>query len=866
MPPDASARASRAGPQGSPQGGGGLTSAEAASRLVEVGENSPPQAERRSTAGRVADQLRDPMILLLQGAAVLSAALQDWSSTVIIATVVVFNTTVGVLQQRRADRVMDELSRLSAPTALVRRDGVLSAVPASRLVPGDEVSLTSGDVVPADGVVVEAHDLEVDESPVTGESLAVPRRQDEELLAATRVTRGRGVVVLTRTGAESSLGRIATLIVGVGARPTPLQRRLTRLSRTLVVVVVALTVLVVGLGVAQGRPWGEMVLVGLSLTVAAVPESLPAVVTIALALGAHRMAQRHVVVRALPAVETLGSVTVVATDKTGTITEGRMTAQVVWVAGERLEVHGSGYAPDGDIRTPGGASAPDESGLRRLLRDVVLCNDADLVRDDSGEWAVVGDPMEGALVALAARGAVDAAVARSAWPRTGEEPFDHATRLMTSRHRREDGRALWVRKGAPEAVLRSTDDPHTPAAGEVRAVAASLAGAGLRVIAVADSDDGRAWRLAGLVGIGDAPRDSARDVVATLRRAGIRLVLVTGDHAGTAGAVAEQVGITGPGDAAPVEGQDLAAVAPGARRALTVVARVVPEQKVHVVEWLQEAGEVVAMLGDGVNDAPALRRADIGVAAGRSGSEVAKEAADLVLTDDELGSVVAAVEEGRRIYSNIRAFLLYAVSGGLAEVGVMVAGSLVGLAVPLLPGQILWINLLTHGLVGVAFGSEPLDAREMALPPRPPGEAVFTRAGLVRLAWVTVLLVVVSLGVGALTAGADDVRRTAIFLSLGVGQLGVALALRARGAARSGGAAARHGMEVAVLLAAALLAAAVWVPVLQRLLHTTALDLRTTLLALAAGAVPGCVLALARGRVDEVRSRRRPRRTSSPRP
>jgi P-type Ca2+ transporter type 2C len=833
---------------------GGLTSDQAAALLREVGANHPPEPHRRSTAARVGDQLRDPMILLLQGAAVLSALLRDWSSTAIIATVVVFNTTVGVLQQHRADRVMAELGRLSAPTALARRDGVLATVPASQLVPGDEVVLASGDVVPADGVVVEAHDLEVDESPVTGESLPVPRREDEELLAATRVTRGRGVVVLTRTGAASSLGRIASLIVGVGARPTPLQRRLTRLSRTLVVLVVALTVVVVGLGVAQGRPWGEMVLVGLSLTVAAVPESLPAVVTIALALGAHRMAQRHVVVRALPAVETLGSVTVVATDKTGTITEGRMSAQALWVAGERLEVAGSGYAPAGEVRAGDGAPPADPVALGRLLRDVVLCNDADLVCDDDGEWSVVGDTLEGALLALAGRGGVDAYTVRSQWPRTGEDPFDHATRAMTSRHRGVEGQTLWVRKGAPEVVLRAVGGPQAPpgqAQEQVLAVAGALAGAGLRVIAVADSTDGRAWRLVGLVGIGDAPRAAAREVVATLRRAGIRLVLVTGDHAGTAGAVAEQVGIAGPGEAAPVEGHELAAVPPDVRRARTVVARVVPEQKVHVVEWLQEAGEVVAMLGDGVNDAPALRRADIGVAAGRSGSEVAKEAADLVLTDDELGSVVAAVEEGRRIYANIRAFLLYAVSGGLAEVGVMVAGSLVGLAVPLLPGQILWINLLTHGLVGVAFGSEPIDDREMTLPPRPPTEPVFTRPALVRLAWVTLALVVAALAAGALTSGADDVRRTAIFAALGVGQLGVALALRARRGRPAGAERGGHGVDLAVLLALALLAAAVWVPPLRGLVHTAAIDLRTTLVALAAGVVPGAMLQLARGRVDE---------------
>jgi Ca2+-transporting ATPase len=398
-----------------------------------------------------------------------------------------------------------------------------------------------------------------------------------------------------------------------------------------------------------------------------------------------------------------------------------------------------------------------------------------------------------------------------------------------------------VRKGAPEVVLRHL------AAGSVdlddlHATAESIAADGLRVIAVADAVDGRSWRLAGLVGVGDPPRGSARTVVSTLEAAGIRLVLVTGDHPGTARAVAHRVGIAG-AERAAVEGRALDQVPPDRRRDLAVIARVLPEQKMHVVRWLQEAGEVVAMLGDGVNDAPALRQADIGVAAGRGGSEVAKEAADLVLTDDELGSVVSAVEEGRRIYANIRSFLLYAVSGGLAEVGVMMTGAVVGLAVPLLPGQILWINLLTHGLVGVAFGSEPLDPREMSRPPRPLAEPVFTRDALVRLAWVTGLLVGAALAVAALTDGSEQVRRTAVFLALGGGQLGVAMGLRSprRGVGRGA-----RGIELAVTLAVALLVAAVWLPGLQDLVHTRPIGLGTALRALAAAAVPASVLALSR--------------------
>ncbi len=778
------------------------------------------------------------MILLLQAAALISALLRDWPSTAIIAAVVVFNTSAGVLQQGRADRVMAELAALVAPTSLVRRDGLLVTVPASRLVSGDEVVVSGGDLVPADVALIEAHDLEVDEAPVTGESLPVVRAAGEELLAGTRVTGGRAVGTVVRTGADTGLGRIATLLASAQARPTPLQRRLTRLSRGLVVLVVVLTVVVVGLGVAQGRSWGEMVLVGLSLTVAAVPESLPAVVTVALAVGAHRMAQRHVVVRSLPAVETLGSVTVVATDKTGTLTEGRLAVHTLWVGGERLRVGRTAQGAVLAVEASGAETAGGDPALRRLLEDVVLCNDAELAPDDAGGRVVAGNALDGALLELVVATGVSVPDTRRAWARTSEVPFAHATRTMTTWHRGAGGAARGVCKGAPEAVLDLVTD-RSPDVVAALGEAEALAAAGLRVIAVADCEEDGAWRLVGLVAVGDPPRASAAGVVQRLRQAGIRLVLVTGDHAGTAAAIAREVGIATATDVA-VEGSMLDEVAPSHRRDLTVVARVVPAQKVHVVEWLQGAGEVVAMLGDGVNDAPALRCADIGVAAG-SGSEVAKEASDLVLTDDELASVVAAVEEGRRIFANIRAFLLYAVSGGLAEVGVMVAGAMVGLPLPLLPGQILWINLLTHGLVGVAFGSEPLDPHVMAQPPRPPSESVFTRVALLRLAAVTFVLVGTSLVVAALTEGADDVRRTALFLALGGGQLGVALALRARG--RRGGWRAR-GVELSVLVAGLLLVAAVWAPGLQSLLHTQPLPAPAVALAVLAALVPGSMLRL----------------------
>jgi Ca2+-transporting ATPase len=562
------------------------------------------------------------------------------------------------------------------------------------------------------------------------------------------------------------------------------------------------------------------------------------VVTVALAMGAHRMADRNAVVRNLPAVETLGSVTVVATDKTGTLTEGRMFAELVWTPAGRYRAEGVGYAPSGAI-SPIADAPSDSPALRRLLRDVVLCNDAALRHDGSG-YSVLGDPLEGALLALAGKGGIDSEAVRAGWPRVGEQPFDHRTRRMVTRHRSREGRTVTVCKGAPEAVLAALPGP-TRDAEHLAAVTSELAEGGFRVIAVADDEcSPGSLEVVGLVAIGDPPREQSVQVVSDLRRAGIGVVLVTGDHARTAEAIARRVGIASPEDQA-VEGAQLTAGRVRDGSALTVVARVQPDQKVSVVEALQSDGQIVAMLGDGVNDAPALRRADIGVAAGRTGTEVAKEAADLVLMDDDLGTVVSAVREGRRIFANIRAFLVYAISGGLAEVGVMLLGPATGLTLPLLPGQILWINLLTHGLTGVAFGAEPADPEDMSQPPRPPSESVFTRSATIALAVSAVSLTAVALVAGAWGDGTTE-RRTAIFVALGLGQLGVALALRSRGRRRL----RQRGLELAVATAATLQVGAAYVPWLHGLLDTTSLAAPLLVATAAVAVLPGLVVRLVR--------------------
>jgi len=810
----------------------GLDSGEAAHRLQTYGPNRPPSPRPRRLHTRVWAQVKDPMILLLLAAGTLTFALEDFRDTVIIAAVVVFNTLIGVVQEIRSDRAIAALHALTTPLAKVRRDGTILEMSTEEIVPGDSVSLDAGDVVPADGVLVTARELQVDQSMMTGESVPVMLLDGEKVTGGTLVTRGRAVFTVTETGADSGLGRLATMMLNAPTQATPLQRRLSRLSRVLVGIVGLLTAVVVGIGLAQGRPLSEMAIIGVSLAVAAVPESLPAVVAVALALGAHRMALRNAVVRRLPAVETLGSVTVIATDKTGTITEGRMVVERLWTADAGYAVDGRGYDPAGSIRPD--HAVPGDTAVRkrldaardRLLRDVALCNDARLVRDGT-QWSVIGDPLEGALLVVATKGGYDAASLHSAWTRTAEQPFDHLTRRMTTSHRHTNGRELVVCKGAPEAVLPALEPG--PDVRRATLAAEELAAQGYRVIAVADHENAGptpsgdiALTLAGLVAIDDPPREHAGAVVAACRRAGIRLLLVTGDHPGTAHAIARRVGILDAG-----------------LHDSSVFARIRPEEKVEIVQSLQHQGEVVAMIGDGVNDAPALRCADIGVAAGLGGTEVARQAADLVLLDDDLSTVVSAVEEGRRIYANIRAFLLYAVSGGLAEVGVMLLGPFLGIALPLLPAQILWINLMTHGLTGVAFGAEPADPAEMARPPRPPEQSVFTPRFTYKLGVAAATLMAASLTVGVL-AGSGAEQRTAIFLTLGLGQLAVALAIRSRPrpqAPRS------WALPVAIAGAAALLLLAL-TPPLQALLGTRPLDAITLCTALFAAAAPGLVIGL----------------------
>ncbi|MEU9123270.1 cation-transporting P-type ATPase [Streptomyces sp. NPDC048506] len=810
----------------------GLSSEEAARRRERHGPNKLPEEPRTPVWRRVLQQLRDPLILVLLVAAALTIATGDLSDAAVILLVITVNTVVGVVQEVKAEQAVMALSAMSAPAARVVRDGAERSVPAAEVVAGDLVLLAEGDIVPADGDVLAATLLLSDESSLTGESVPVEKAPDSDrsrgtVSAGTVIVRGHGRIAVTAIGADSALGRIASLM-GAAPGPTPLQHRLAGFGRVLAAVTVVLCAVVLALGLVRGQPVELMIVAAISLAVAAVPESLPAVVTLALALGARRMADRHAIVRRLPAVETLGSVTVIATDKTGTLTEGRMRAEQLWTPHGEAAVEGTGYEPQGRV-VRGGTSvtAGDAPDLAALLCAAMLCNDAALEppSDRSTQWRALGDPTEAALLVAGARLGLDRAALDRELPRVQEIPFDSGRKRMTTVHRRPEGGLRVVCKGAPEALLRPrilADRPDALARATARAEV--LARRGYRVLAVASADHegtvqpSGTWEsglsLLGLVGILDPPRSASGTTIAACKRAGIVPVLITGDHPLTARAVAERLGIAAR-DEDVTTGQRIREGTAGDLTGVRVCARTTPEQKLDIVQAWRGAGHVVAMTGDGVNDGPALRRADIGVAMGRRGTEVARQAADLVLADDNPATIVSAVEEGRRVYANVRRFLLYALAGGTAEILVMLLGPFLGMPLPLLPAQILWINLLTHGLPGVALGAEPVAPDTMRHPPRPPEESVLGAGLWPRILFIGAFVATVTLAAGVWARETGRPWQSMMFLVLGATQLGVALGSRARP-----GTLANPFLLVAVGTALSLQAAGVYLPPLRDLLGT----------------------------------------------
>lgn len=800
----------------------GLSAAEAARRAARDGANIVPRRPPTPWWRRVVRQLRDPLILVLLVAAALTVATGDWPDTAVIVLVVVVNTAVGVGQELRAQQAISALERLTAPTARVVRDHRQLQIPASEVVVGDVVVLGEGDIVAADASVVDAAALLLDESALTGEALPADKAVagDSDLFAGTVVVKGRGVAVVTAIGAASATGRIAGLL-DRRTGPTPLQRRLVDIGRLLAAVTVVLCVVVFALGLVRHQPLELMLVTAISLAVAAVPESLPAVVTLGLALGARRMAAHRALVRTLPAVETLGSVTVLATDKTGTLTEGRMVVGEVWTppaAGVTTGPVAARGVPAAERR------GPKDPAVAELLSAAVLCNDAEFADPAADGDAVLGDPTETALLRAAADSGIDERHLRARCPRVSELPFDSDRKRMTTVHRLPDGRYRVVCKGAPEVMIRSGLVDAGPALRtDTLDRAALFAGQGYRVLAVATADRAeppgedpeRGLRLLGLVAIVDPPRASAAATVAACRRAGIRPVVITGDHPGTAAAVAVDLGILADG----ADVVDARRASEAELRSAAVFARATPARKLDIIDALRADGQIVAMIGDGVNDGPALHRADIGVAMGRRGTEVARQAADLVLADDNLDTLVVAVEEGRRVYANIRRFLIYGLSGGATEIAVMLFGPLFGLALPLLAGQILWVNLLTHGLTGVALGGEPAEPAIMRRRPRPPTQSILGSGLWQRIPRIALILCVVTLGVAIWAHHTDRPWQTMAFFTLAATQLGVAFGSRTRPWST-----ANPLLLVTIAVSFGLQIAAVYLPPLQRLLETEALS------------------------------------------
>ena len=733
----------------------GLTSAQARSRLEAEGPNELSKTGGRSAWRTFAAQFRSALILILLAATLLSGLLGHALEAVVITVIVFFAVLLGFIQEHRAERALDALRTLAAPIARVIRDALEAAIPARDVVSGDVILLRAGDRVPADSRLTQAINLAVDESALTGESAAVEKTtaaidctdlplgdRTNMVYAGTVVTYGRGQAVVVATGMSTEFGHIARMVGLVEAGRTPLQENLDRLGGTLGKAALAVVALVVVLGLARGLPPIEMLMFGIALAVAVVPEALPAVVTISLAIGVRRMVKRRALVRRLPIVETLGSTSVICSDKTGTLTKNEMTVRQVWTGGRLYEFTGAGYDPVGEVRLDGQAVTPPRA-LAAVLRAAVLSSDARLIGEGEST-RVEGDPTEGALLVAAMKAGLSLSAELEAAPRIAEIPFSSERRRMTTLHATRSGDSVAFSKGAAEDILASAvaiwqdDEPArlTDAMrDEVRAIERRMASEGLRVLAVAGKPGASIecaeaeMTVLGLVAMMDPPRAGVGPAIATCGAAGITPVMITGDHPLTARAIASEVGLLGNGRV--VTGVELSTMTEADLRrdveGISVYARVSPADKLRVVEAWQSRGQVVAMTGDGVNDAPALKRADVGIAMGITGTDVSKEASGMTLLDDHFATIVAAVEEGRIVFGNIKKYLMYLLSCNVGEI-VLLAGAVVaGLPMPLTAVQILYVNLATDGLPALALAVDPPEDDLMRRHPRNPRVGIFTR-------------------------------------------------------------------------------------------------------------------------------------------
>jgi P-type Ca2+ transporter type 2C len=862
----------------------GLSQEEVNKRINQYGLNELDEGEKQSALLLFFSQFKDFMVLVLLAATLISGLLGEYIDAIAIIAIVIINGFLGFFQERRAERSLQALKELSAPQVSVLRDGEWMKIPSKEIVIGDILKFTSGDRIGADVRVIESKSLEIEESALTGESVPVskhiesltnpnPGIGDMENIAfmGTMITRGSGVGVVIATGMKTAMGQIADLLQNAQSQDTPLQRRLEQLGKILITVALLLTVLVVVVGVLRGHDLYEMFLAGVSLAVAAIPEGLPAIVTVALSLGVQKMIKKNAIVRKLPAVETLGCASVICSDKTGTMTQNKMTVTHLWSGGQTWTVDGVGYQPQGNFyRDERNINPKEEKALQQMLIFGMLCNHSDLVmRDD--DYILDGDPTEGALLVSAMKAGFERPKLLDEFTIINEFPFDSARKMMSVHVKDKQGRHFIVTKGAPDVILGISDsvlwDERTQFLNKetqikVHDAINGLASQALRTIAIAfkpiqpntiilsEREAENKLTLIGIQGMIDPPRPEVKQAVKECKEAGIKTVMITGDHVITAKAIASQLGIL-TNKSKVIDGNALSEMSVEELEDVvddvSVFARVSPEHKLKIVKALQNRGHIVAMTGDGVNDAPAIKAADIGVAMGITGTDVAKEASALILLDDNFATIKSAIVEGRNIYENIRKFVRYLLASNVGEILVMLFAMLLALPLPLIPIQILWVNLVTDGLPAMALGLDRPEENVMKRKPRSPDEGVFSRG----LGWKVVsrgfLIGIVTLLAFMIVYHNDPSQlqyaQTVAFATLVMAQLIHVFDCRSEKSVLSRNPFGNQYLVWAVISSLALMFVVIYYPALQPIFHTLPIAAKDWLLIVGLSSIPTFLLA-----------------------